>query len=362
MRATHHRTRPTSARAVVAALLALVASGAVGLATGGPAVADDDVTWAVRTASNAFGSDRTGYTYGVDPGASVDDALVVVNHGDAPLELAVYAADGYTTDSGQFDILTRDQESTAVGAWLQASTDTVTVDPGASVEVPFTVTVPDDATPGDYAGGVVTSLVQDDAAEGITVDRRLGIRVDLRVGGEVRPALAVEDVHVTYDGTANPVGTGDATVTYTLHNTGNATVSAQQAVAVTGPAGRLRAEAARVADPPALLPGERWTVEVPVAGVVPAVRLAAEVTVTPLVTDASGSTTTLDPVSATGRAWAVPWLLLAVVLLLVAAALGLPRVRRRALRRSAAREEARVQEAVAQALRERELAEAGDGR
>ncbi|WP_448630986.1 WxL protein peptidoglycan domain-containing protein [Cellulomonas soli] len=348
---------PRPVRAVATLLLALLAGFAAVAATvaTGPAAAAQDVTWTVRTASNAFGSARTGYTYGVDPGATVQDALVVANHGDETLELAVYAADGYTTPAGQLDLLTPDRGSSAVGAWLATAVDTVTVEPGASVEVPFTLTVPADATPGDYAGGVVTSLAQADAAEGITVDRRLGIRVDLRVGGELRPALAVEDVHVSYDGTANPAGAGGAAVTYTVRNTGNQVLSADQTVAVTGPFGRLRVQAPEVARAPELLPGERWTVTVPVPDVLPSVRLTADVAVSPVVVDASGSTATLAPVRATATTWAVPWLTFGLVVLLAAVAVVVPRVVRARRRAGAAREAERTQRAVEQALREREL-------
>lgn len=351
-----------SLRAAASALLVLPAAAGVLVAAGPAAVAaDDDVTWTVRTAANDFGSDRTGFTYAVDPGHAVGDALVVANHGDEPLELAVYAADGFTTDAGQFDVLTAGTESTAVGAWLQTGTDAVTVEAGATVELPFTVEVPEDATPGDYSGAVLTSLTQPDDAAGISVDRRLGIRVDLRVGGDLRPGLAVEDVHLTYSGTANPAGTGDATVGYTLHNTGNTVLNAQQTVAVAGPFGWFRVETGDVPAAPDLLPGESWEVTVPVDGVVPSVRLGAAVTALPVLTDAAGSTSTLSPVVGEAHTWAVPWAAL-VVLLLVAAAvvLGL-RLRRRRQRVGAAREDERVQERVERALAERERAGSGAG-
>ncbi len=338
-------------RAALTALLVLMASAAAVLGAAVPAAAED-VTWTVRTASNDFGSDRTGFTYGVDPGASVADALVVANHGAAPLELAVYPADGYTTESGQLDLLTPAGTSTGVGAWITMGAGAVTVEPGAAVELPFTVTVPDDATPGDYAGGVLTSLVQADQAQGISVDRRLGIRVDLRVGGELAPSLAVEDVHVGYSGSANPAGSGDASVTYTLHNTGNTLVSALTQVTIAGPFGLLRAEAADVAAPPQLLPGERWTVSVPVSGVRPTVRLTAEVAATPTVKDASGSTSTLDVVRGAAGAWAVPWATLVLALLVAVSATVMARLLRRRRRAREAHEEQRVQERVAAALRD----------
>lgn len=341
-------------RAAAGALLVLPAAAGALVAAGGPAAgADDDVTWTVRTAANDFGSDRTGFTYAVDPGHAVGDALVVANHGDEPLDLAVYAADGFTTDAGQFDVLTAGTESAAVGAWLRTGTDAITVEPGGSVEVPFTVEVPEDATPGDYSGAVITSLTRPDDAAGISVDRRLGIRVDLRVGGDLRPSLAVEDVHLTYGGTANPAGTGDAGVTYTLHNTGNTVLNAQQTVAVAGPYGWFRVESGDVPPAPDLLPGESWDVTVPVDGVVPSVRLGATVSALPVLTDAAGSTSTLGVVTGSTHAWAVSWAAVAVLVLVVAAAVLGRRLAVRRRRAQAAREDERVQERVAEALRER---------
>ncbi|MFJ8582808.1 WxL protein peptidoglycan domain-containing protein [Micromonospora sp. NPDC093277] len=348
------RNTAVAALARTAALALLVAFAIAGLGAVPARAADGDVTWTVRTASNSFGADRSSFSYSVNPGGQVKDAMVVANRGKAPLDLGVYTADGFTTGAGQLDLLTRDKKSIGIGAWVHADRERVVVQPGKTVEVPFAVTIPDNATPGDYAGGIVTSLTQADTAEGINVDRRLGIRIKLRVSGALKPNLAVEDLHVDYAGTSNPFGKGDATVTYRIHNTGNAILSARQAVSVTGPFGWLRADARDVAAPPELLPGESWEVKVPVHGVAPAVRLAATVTLTPTLTDASGSTTSLDPVSATAHGWAVPWTLLVLVLVLVAAAVGAPLLARRSRLQRKQREEARVREAVEQALREQE--------
>jgi hypothetical protein len=338
------------ARAAAAALLAALGLTA---ASAGTALAADDVSWAVRTASNSLGSDRTGFVYTLDPGDTVDDALVVVNHGTASLDLQVYAADGFTTDGGQLDLLTRDDPSKAVGVWVRAQTGSLTLEPGAQAEVPFTVAVPRDATPGDYAGGIVTSLTRPDEQQGVNVDQRLGIRIDLHVGGEIAPAMAVEHLRVAYSGSLNPFAAGSATVTYTVHNTGNVAVSAQQAATAAGPFGWLTRDAGQIDPPPQLLPGETWDVTVPVAGVWPLFRVAASVTLTPLFTDASGSTTRLDAIGASASGWAMPWTALAVLLLVVALVVWALIRRRRAGGRRKAREDERVQEAVAQALRER---------
>lgn len=352
---TSTRRRSTVAALLRSTAVALLAVGAVVGPGAGPALAaDGDVSWTVRTAANGYGADRSSYSYAVNPGGRADDALVVANRGTTPLNLAVYAADGFTTGAGRLDLLPKDHQSTAVGVWLHAGSPNITVAPGKTVTVPFTVTVPGNATPGDYIGGIVTSLTQTDQAQTINVDRRLGIRVKLRISGELKPSLAVENLLVDYRGSANPLAKGDATVTYRIHNTGNAVLSARQAVSVAGPFGRLRTDAGEVAAPPQLLPGESWTVTVPVPGVAPATRLTATATLTPLLTDASGSSTNLETVEATGSAWAMPWALLLLILVVAAVVVAGRMVSRRHRARRRSSEDARVQQAVEQALRDRQ--------
>jgi hypothetical protein len=306
-------------RTTVVVLLAVL--GFLGL---GPAASADD-SWTVGTASGDFGSGRQNYNYTLNPGGQLKDGLVVVNHGTAPLHLAVYAADAFTNKGGQVDLVTKDAKSTRVGAWVHPDRPDVTVRPGASAEVPFTVTLPSNAASGDYLGGIVTSVTQPGG-----VERRLGIRVRLRVGGTLKPSLSVENLRVRYAGTPNPFGKGHATVTYTIHNTGNAILAARQAVSLSGPFGAWGVRAGQIADSPQLLPGDTWKVSVPVRGVTPAARLTGTVTLVPLLTDAAGSIAPLSPVKTTAHAWTAPWaLLLSLVVLCGLVAAGLT-FRRRA--------------------------------
>jgi len=336
--------------ALIAALGVALAPSPSVQASQAAQAAQDDVTWTVRTASNDYGAERSSFSYTVNPGATVEDALVVTNHGDQALDLDVYAADGYTTDSGQFDLLVAGAESATVGAWTELKSDSITVAPGESVDVPFSLTVPDNATPGDYAGGIVSSLTEEVQENGISVDRRLGIKMSLRVGGELTPSMAIENVNVAWNGGLNPVAGGDATVSYTIHNTGNAVLSAQEAVGVAGPFGVLGVQAPPIDQSPTLLPGESWDVTVEVDNVAAVFWLSATATVTPLVVDAAGSTNALTPVTATAGALAVPWMLLLIVLALAALVYAVLLLRKRERARQRAREDERVQEAVERAL------------
>ncbi|SFR68372.1 protein of unknown function [Agromyces sp. CF514] len=353
-----HRRRVARSVLLAAGLAAALAAALAVAAPAAPASAEDgpEVTWGVRTADTSWGDGRENYAYAVDAGETVEDALIIANHDVVPIELDVYAADAFTTADGLLDVATRDVRPRELGAWAVPAADRVTVQPGEAVEVPFTITVPANATPGDHAGGILTALADPEVDSGLKVDRRLGIRIHLRVGGELAPALAVDDLHVEYAGTPNPFGTGAATVTYTVRNAGNTRLAAAQDVALTGPFGMLPVAAADVADVPELLPGETWPVEVHVDGVIPAFVLTAAVALDPVSpTESEPAPKSVEESASTA---AVPWTLLVLVLLLAAGIVVWVRLARRRRAQRKVREDARVQEAVDRALRERE-AQAG---
>ncbi|MWB98595.1 DUF916 domain-containing protein, partial [Agromyces seonyuensis] len=340
-----HRTGIHRRTAAAAAALLALALLPCGLA---PAAAEEtEVTWGVRTADGVDGP-RDNYVFEIEPGASIRDAIVIANYDDAALALDVYAADGFTTEAGQLGVAARDAVPTGIGAWTLPTADRVVVEPGTAVEVPFEVSVPANAEPGDYAGGLLTSLATPEAGDGVAIDRRLGIRIHLRVGGELAPALAIEGLHVDYTGTPNPFGTGTANVSFDVVNAGNARLAAGQQVRLAGPFGMLPVAAVELPDVPELLPGETWHVETTLAGVFPALLLTAEASLAPVAPE--GSDAAASPVASTASAWAVPWTLLALVLL-AAAGIVLAVVRgRRARVRRRADEDARVQAAVDAAL------------
>jgi len=306
----HPRTG-TIGRYVVAALAA--AASLVGSALlAAPAVAAEAPAWEISTADGVMGSGRQNFYYAAQPGDRIEDALHIVNHDDSPLDLALYAADAFTTDAGELDLRTEDHEATSVGRWVGMQEDHVSLQPGESTEIPFTIAVPTDATDGDHLGGIVTSL----DAEGSGPEVRSAIRVQLRVGNGFAPSLAVEDLAVQYGG--DPVGTGDATVTYTLRNTGDTTLAAEQSVTLTGPFGAFPATGQPIGNVPRLLPGETWSVSAPVPGVIPSGVITADVTVVPLYTDSAGSTGPLGTVNRSVQGFAIPWVPLLLLLGLAA--------------------------------------------
>lgn len=201
--------------------------------------AEGGVAWSVQTADNANGTGRANFSYDVEPGAVISDTMIVVNTGTEPLPLAVYAADAFTAPSGEIDVLVDGTPSEGAGTWVTVPPEALQLAPGESADVAFTISVPADARPGDHAAGIVTSLTSTDAASSLSVDRRLGTRINLRVAGDLVPAAAVTDVTATYAPSWNPFDSGLLTLRYTLDNTGNTRLTGSETVTTAGLAGLL---------------------------------------------------------------------------------------------------------------------------
>ncbi|WP_053065249.1 DUF916 domain-containing protein [Micromonospora sp. RV43] len=315
-RTPRRRTPGPAARfgaALAAALLAvLLGPPAAGEAAPRPAPSADPgaVRWAVQPSGPGGPTGRNYFTYDLAPGDSVTDHVGVTNLGDRPLTFAVYGTDAYTTTDGAFALLPSDRAATDVGAWIGVERRSWTVQPGRRADIPFRLTVPRNATPGDHTGGVIAAVAQDGVtADGqrVRLDQRIAARVYLRVAGEVRPAVTVESVRVGYDTPLNPIGRADLTVTYRIRNSGNVRVGGTGAVVVAGPGGWTLSRTSPV-DLPELLPGAEFTVTERVTGVPPALRLTATVDLAPTTVD-----TALPPVQRTASVWAPPWLLLAAL-------------------------------------------------
>ncbi|WP_282695127.1 DUF916 domain-containing protein [Streptomyces sp. CC208A] len=251
-------------------LYVLLLSAAL-LLLGAPAAqAAENGEWAVYPAAARLG-ERPYYFLTADPGATLRDEVTVANKTAAPLTFRLYGADAYNTErDGGFAVRTLKEEQTGAGAWITPARTTVTVPPRSAVTVPFTLTVPADADPGDHPGALVALDERitpgGGGAVAMGVQRAVAARVYLKVSGPAVPALAVEDVTLEQDRPLVP-GTRDATtlVTYTLHNRGNVTLSPKVVLAAEGLFGRTLLDRELDRLPSELLPRqrirltERWT-------------------------------------------------------------------------------------------------------
>lgn len=287
--------------------------------------------------------------YAAAPGSTITDHVAILNYSTKPLTLSVYSTDAVNDDKGGFALLPTSERPTDAGAWTSVGTKPVTVTIPARTRaangqesygfriVPLTVKVPADASPGDHVGGVVASLVSaanDPNNPNVRLDQRVGTRMFIRVAGALKPDLAIENLSATYTGTLNPVGKGTATVDFTVANRGNVKLGGRITVDVSGLLGRTAS--VTLPDQGLILPGNAVNFSVEVTDVLPQVRDTATVTVIPLKLQGDADPELPDVVASTSF-WAVPWTLVAIILILVL--LGWAAWRRRA-RRAASPESA----------------------
>jgi hypothetical protein len=181
------------------------------------------------------------------------------------------------------------------------------------VVVPMMITVPSNAQPGDHAGAVIASLastIKSKTGQRFHLYQRVGSRIFLRIAGPLHPKLSIEHLTASY---AGGVGTGKATVTFTVVNTGNVMLTGTQTVTVKGLIGSTSLTLARL---PLLLPGGSDAERATLPNVLPAFWETATVTVAP---DAAPGQVDvgLAPAQASVDFWAIPWLLVAIVVLLL---------------------------------------------
>jgi hypothetical protein len=327
------RLRLLSAPLALLTALTLLGPGAAQAATTqtpAPAPATDTLTWSVKPTPSEAQPDRPNFQLDLDPGASIRDSIRVRNFGPTPIALDVYASDAHTTESGALDLLPASEKPVDLGSWIAVDTPRIEVAPGGTVDVPFTLTVPENAESGDHSAGIVTSFRAPGQSEGqaVTVDRRLGNRVQVRVGGALIPRLEVRDVEVKWNGSLNPAGSGSADVSWTVSNSGNVRLGAEQTIDFGGLLG-LTGKAVAADDMAELLPGSTRTFTAHVDGLWPGVRTAAEVELQPvLVREGDTFDGTIPVASASAAMWTLPWTqVLVLFLLALVATLVVRRVR-----------------------------------
>ncbi|MCX5382053.1 hypothetical protein [Streptomyces sp. NBC_00083] len=165
------------------------------------------------------------------PGAVLQDTLSLSNPSGTPLTLRLRGAAAHNTPDGSFAVRADPDP------WITLAAPEVNIPARTRADVPFSVTVPAGAQPGDHPAALVAT----------TGGRAVGVRLQVRVAGPTLSALTVESVRVDR---------GRHVIRYALVNRGNTTLAPRLAVHADGVFGRAVERAARPL-PVELLPGQR---------------------------------------------------------------------------------------------------------
>lgn len=320
----------------VAFVLAVVSSGGAHAVVG-------VTTWGISPSGPDAADGRVSVRASIDPGSVYTDYVEVSNWSERAVTFSLAGSDGLLTEGGDFDVLPAGVTPTAAGAWIEIA-PTVEIEAGSSAVVPFTVHVPEDALPGDHPAGIVASVAADDGADAVAFQGRTGVRLHLRVSGELQPALAPRQAEVVYEPSWNPFAPGQLQISWDLVNEGNVRLGATQVVDAAGPWGLLpgtvTAETVRE-----VLPGGSRDYTV-VVEAWPLFLLDVEIVAAPTIVGEDIIDVELTAERAAVQALAVPWSQLLLLLVLVLLTVGVPlwwrhRRRRRAAELETVRAEAR---------------------
>lgn len=302
-------------RLLAALLVTLVFAGGLAVLTVVPAHADDTDGISGAPAADGAADGRSRFSYEIGPGQQLADSYVVRNTGTTPQTMKVFATDAYNTDDGSYGLLDTDATAADSGSWISfadgAKSLDIPLDPGASQIVPFTLDVPADARPGDHAAGIVISVTSPQGQ--ILVDRRVATRLYVRVPGDVQPALTISSIAADYHGDVNPFD-GQTAITFTVKNTGNVALGAHLVAGVDtyfgiGAGGQARDELSE------MLPGSTRTITMTVDGTPQLGYLSPYIRLQPTVDPEAMNPGPLAQVDRETVTFAVPWLLLVLILI-----------------------------------------------
>lgn len=136
------------------------------------------------------------------PGEAVSQPLGVRNAGASAIQVALAPVDARTGPLGGVDYALATDEPARVAQWLTVERTAMTLAPGESAIVPFTVTVPAGARSGVHlagiavwqADGAISSPAATDAMASIDVRTRRVVAVEVQVPGDAAPRLEITGV------------------------------------------------------------------------------------------------------------------------------------------------------------------------
>ena len=140
------------------------------------------------------------FVHTLKPGQVQDEGVRIINNTDSIKTLLVYVTDSTPSTGGAFACKQQGEPRTDVGEWITLEKDRVTLGPRSNTVVPFTITIPGNASVGEHNGCVLIQSVSDDVSArigGASIQVRTGLRVAITVPGKIKRKLV--NAGVRYD-------------------------------------------------------------------------------------------------------------------------------------------------------------------
>lgn len=183
-----------------------------------------------------------------DAGEVIDGTMKIINNGDVAYDFTVYARP-YSVNAENYDPNFTDQKPNAdLYKWVQFQKTEYSIEPDQTVEVPYTIRVPENAAPGGHYG-VLFAETQAKAigSTGVARQKRVGKIVYATVNGEYQTAGDLKEFILPFWQTDQPIESS-----VRIENTGNVDYRAQVSTVAKDIFGRTKF---KYTGDPVILPG-----------------------------------------------------------------------------------------------------------
>lgn len=144
--------------------------------------------------------------YDIDPGSAVVGSVKLFNETNSTETFYPSAQDFVAGDQGGTPAFVGTASTRSMVDWVSFQQSSITLQPGETTYAVYNISVPKNALPGGYSGGLLFSTAQPNVTEGVGAAGATGPLVLLRVGGDVMERGSVKDFSVTTEsGSSLPV-------------------------------------------------------------------------------------------------------------------------------------------------------------
>lgn len=138
------------------------------------------------------------FVYNLDPGTQKSDAVRIVNSSDSQKTISISVVDSETSTGGALACKQAVEPKKEVGSWVALSKTEVTLAAHKTEIVPFTLSVPANASVGEHNGCLVvqdtTATPQKTDQAGVSLSFRSALRMAITVKGNVFSSLQFERI------------------------------------------------------------------------------------------------------------------------------------------------------------------------
>ena len=98
---------------------------------------------------------RSYFIYNLQLDGQIQDYIQVKNTGKDRGSVKLYPVDAFTAQTSGAAFRAYDDPRRDVGAWVSLSSEPLTLNPGESINIPFSLNVPEHVRPGQHYGGII---------------------------------------------------------------------------------------------------------------------------------------------------------------------------------------------------------------